>query len=100
MRLEPVIMELERQENILIISHQATLRCIYAYFLNYPRDELAYINIPLHTVIQLTPKAYGCEEIRYKVDIDAVDTFRPKPASSPRKSTKTNPFVDHTSPLA
>ncbi|RKP16749.1 bifunctional 6-phosphofructo-2-kinase/fructose-2,6-bisphosphate 2-phosphatase [Rozella allomycis CSF55] len=66
-RLEPVIMELERQENILIISHQATLRCIYAYFLNLPRDELPYINIPLHTVIQLTPKAYGCEEVRYKL---------------------------------
>jgi broad specificity phosphatase PhoE len=28
-RLEPVIMELERQENILIIGHQAILRCLY-----------------------------------------------------------------------
>ena len=27
-RLEPVIMELERQENILIIGHQAILRCL------------------------------------------------------------------------
>jgi 6-phosphofructo-2-kinase / fructose-2,6-biphosphatase 2 len=27
-RLEPVIMELERQENILIICHQAILRCL------------------------------------------------------------------------
>jgi len=27
-RLEPVIMELERQENILIIGHQAVLRCL------------------------------------------------------------------------
>lgn len=27
-RLEPVIMELERQENILIFGHQAILRCL------------------------------------------------------------------------
>ena len=28
-RLEPVIMELERQENILVIGHQAIIRCLY-----------------------------------------------------------------------
>lgn len=81
-RLEPVIMELERQENILIIGHQAILRCLYAYFQNLPQDELPYIKIPLHTVIKLTPKAYGCDEERYKVPIDAVDTHRPKPGGS------------------
>jgi broad specificity phosphatase PhoE len=26
-RLEPVIMELERQSNVLVVSHQAVLRC-------------------------------------------------------------------------
>ena len=65
MRLEPVIMELERQENILIIGHQAILRCLYAYFHNLPHEDLPYIKIPLHTVIKLTPKAYGCDEERY-----------------------------------
>jgi 6-phosphofructo-2-kinase/fructose-2,6-biphosphatase 2 len=78
LRLEPVIMELERHENILIIGHQAILRCIYAYFMNYSHEDLPYIKIPLHTVIELTPKAYGCEEKRFKVDIEAVDTHRPK----------------------
>ncbi|RHZ45421.1 hypothetical protein Glove_680g32 [Diversispora epigaea] len=78
-RLEPVIMELERQQNILIIGHQAILRCIYGYFQNLSQDDLPYVKIPLHTVIKLTPKAYNCEEVRYKVDIDAVDTHRPKP---------------------
>ena len=33
-RLEPVIMELERQENVLVICHQAVMRGILAYFLN------------------------------------------------------------------
>lgn len=59
-------MALERHENILIIGHQAILRCIYAYFMNYNHEDLPYINIPLHTVIELTPKAYGCEEKRFK----------------------------------
>ncbi|KAI6043095.1 bifunctional 6-phosphofructo-2-kinase fructose-2,6-bisphosphate 2-phosphatase [Pisolithus marmoratus] len=78
-RLEPVIMELERQENILIIGHQAILRCLYAYFHDLPQVDLPYIKIPLHTVIKLTPKAYGCDEERYILPIGAVDTHRPKP---------------------
>ncbi|KAI0362795.1 bifunctional 6-phosphofructo-2-kinase/fructose-2,6-bisphosphate 2-phosphatase [Trametes cingulata] len=78
-RLEPVIMELERQENILIIGHQAILRCLYAYFHDLPQADLPYIKIPLHTVIKLTPKAYGCDEERYTLPIGAVDTHRPKP---------------------
>lgn len=80
-RLEPVIMELERQENILIIGHQAILRCLYAYFHNLPQADLPYIKIPLHTVIKLTPKAYGCDEERYALPIGAVDTHRPKPGT-------------------
>ncbi|KAF8207114.1 fructose-2,6-bisphosphatase [Mycena galopus ATCC 62051] len=78
-RLEPVIMELERQGNILIIGHQAILRCLYAYFHHLPQDDLPYIKVPLHTLIKLTPRAYGCEEERYAVPISAVDTHRAKP---------------------
>jgi 6-phosphofructo-2-kinase/fructose-2,6-biphosphatase 2 len=97
-RLEPVIMELERQENILIIGHQvcwafffeqyltnfapghfalfvSLLRDLihvvlirsshrYAYFHDLSQADLPYIKIPLHTVIKLTPKAYGCDEER------------------------------------
>ncbi|GAA5881150.1 hypothetical protein JCM1840_001622 [Sporobolomyces johnsonii] len=80
-RLEPVILELERQENILVVCHQAVLRCLYGYFHNLPQEELPYIKIPLHTVIKLTPKAYGCDEERFALPIEAVDTTRPRPAS-------------------
>ncbi|EFP02103.1 hypothetical protein CRE_15768 [Caenorhabditis remanei] len=78
-RLEPVIMELERQSNVLVISHQAVLRCILAYFTNKNRDDLPYLKVPLHTVIKLTPKAYSCEVELFKFDINAVDTYREKP---------------------
>lgn len=43
---------------------------------NLSQDELPYIKIPLHTVIKLTPKAYGCDETRYSIPIEAVDTTR------------------------
>ncbi|KAI8586760.1 Fructose-2,6-bisphosphatase [Geranomyces variabilis] len=89
-RLEPVIMELERHHEpnhaILIVGHQAVLRAIYAYFLNYSLEELPYVKIPLHAVVKLTPKAYGCMEERYTVDVPAVDTHRsmPHPALNSR----------------
>lgn len=59
-RLEPVIMELERQHNVLVISHRTTVRCLMAYFLDHNPDEVAHIRVPLHTVFKLTPVAYGC----------------------------------------
>ncbi|XP_076220214.1 6-phosphofructo-2-kinase/fructose-2,6-bisphosphatase isoform X1 [Aptenodytes patagonicus] len=58
-RLEPVIMELERQENVLVICHQAVMRCLLAYFLDKSADELPYLKCPLHTVLKLTPVAYA-----------------------------------------
>lgn len=78
-RLEPVIMELERQDNILIVGHQAIIRALYAYFMGYDQNDLPYIKVPLHTVIKLTPKAYGCDEVRYPLPIEAVDTHRERP---------------------
>lgn len=42
-RLEPVIMELERQENVLVICHQAVMRCLLAYFLDKPAGEFFLI---------------------------------------------------------
>lgn len=35
--------------------------------------------IPLHTLIRITPMAYGCHEERYPLPIQAVDTHRPNP---------------------
>ncbi|KAG2231406.1 hypothetical protein INT48_003644 [Thamnidium elegans] len=78
LRLEPVIMDLERHENILIISHQATIRCMYAYFMGLSHEQLPYARIPLHTIIELKPKAFSCEEKLYHVDVGSVDTYRPK----------------------
>lgn len=42
-------------------------------------EELPYLRVPLHTVIKLTPVAYGCEMEMFKLPVDAVDTHREKP---------------------
>jgi broad specificity phosphatase PhoE len=73
-RLEPIIFELERQEEpLLIVAHQAVLRCLYAYFLDLSTEELPYLSIPLNTLIRLEPKAYGCKEKRIKFDDNNLD---------------------------
>lgn len=77
-RLEPVMMELERQGNVLLVAHQAVLRCIMGYFLDRPLEDLPYIKVPLHTLIKLTPQAYGCEAEFIRFPIEAYDTHRPK----------------------
>ncbi|KAM6474813.1 6-phosphofructo-2-kinase/fructose-2,6-bisphosphatase 1 isoform 4-T4 [Liasis olivaceus] len=78
-RLEPVIMELERQENVLVVCHQAVMRCLLAYFLDKSAEELPYLKCPLHTVLKLTPVAYGCEVESIFLNIEAVNTHRERP---------------------
>uniref|UniRef100_A0AAY4CYC5 6-phosphofructo-2-kinase domain-containing protein n=1 Tax=Denticeps clupeoides TaxID=299321 RepID=A0AAY4CYC5_9TELE len=80
-RLEPVIMELERQENVLVICHQAVMRCLLAYFLDKSAEELPYLKCPLHTVLKLTPVAYGCKVESVFLNIEAVNTHRERPMS-------------------
>lgn len=41
-------------------------------------DELPYLNVPLHTVFNLTPVAYGCKLETYALPVEAVDTYRPR----------------------
>ncbi|CCK69362.1 fructose-2,6-bisphosphatase KNAG_0C02510 [Huiozyma naganishii CBS 8797] len=81
-RLEPIIMEMERQEHVLIITHQAVLRCIYAYFMNVPQEESPWMSIPLHTLIQLETRPYGTIVTRIKANIPAVSTYKKKGTSS------------------
>ena len=49
-RLEPVIMELEKQENILVIAHQAVARCLLAYFLDKPSGMFMCIDVLVYVM--------------------------------------------------
>jgi 6-phosphofructo-2-kinase / fructose-2,6-biphosphatase 2 len=85
-RLEPIIMELERSEDVIIVTHQAVLRCIYAYYMNVPQEKSPWMEVPLHTLIKLTPKAYGTQEERFKANIPAVSTWRAQGSSARHSS--------------
>eukprot|EP00063_Salmo_salar_P027602 XP_014002437.1 PREDICTED: 6-phosphofructo-2-kinase/fructose-2,6-bisphosphatase isoform X5 [Salmo salar] len=76
-RLEPVIMELERQENVLVVCHQAVMRCLLAYLLD---------------------KTAGCRVEHICLNIEAVNTHRERPGNvdvtrNPEEALKTIP--DH-----
>ncbi|KAF3856416.1 hypothetical protein F7725_017139 [Dissostichus mawsoni] len=99
-RLEPVIMELERQENVLVVCHQAVMRCLLAYFLDKTADELPYLKCPLHTVLKLTPMAYGCKVESVYLGVDSVNTHRDRPeVGITGSSQKCLSAEDHLSPL-
>ena len=65
-RIEPIIMEMERhREPLLIVGHKGILRIIYAFYMGLSRAEAPYVSVPLNCVIQLTPSAFGYEEKKY-----------------------------------
>ncbi|XVF05767.1 hypothetical protein REPUB_Repub05bG0200800 [Reevesia pubescens] len=67
-RLEPVIIELERQRApVVVISHQAVLRALYAYFADRPLKEIPDTEVPLHTIIEIQMGVTGVQEKRYKL---------------------------------
>ena len=68
-RLDPVIIELERTRRpVLVIAHNAVVRALYAYFTGVPPEQCPHLPIPLHTILQLHPHAYGCDETRVALE--------------------------------
>ena len=72
-------MEMERQDSLLIIGHQAVNRCLLAYYMEIPEDDLPWLEVPLHTVIKLSPVAYGCKVEYIELNVPRVSTHRSKP---------------------
>ena len=54
---------------IFFFSH--CFYCFYCFF----TEDLAYLKVPLHSVIKLTPVAYGCRDEFVSLNIDAVNTI-------------------------
>mmetsp|Transcript_22441 Transcript_22441/g.30853 ORF Transcript_22441/g.30853 Transcript_22441/m.30853 type:complete len:598 (+) Transcript_22441:33-1826(+) len=69
-RVEPVIMELERSRRpLLILGHQAVLRCLYAYLTDTDQEDMPHIEIPIHTVMKITTHAYGTRVENFKIEV-------------------------------
>lgn len=66
-RLKPVIILLERQKASVVISHQALLRALYAYFADRRLKEVLHNEMPLHTVIEMQMGVTSVQEKQYKL---------------------------------
>ncbi|GAA5878691.1 hypothetical protein JCM8547_002133 [Rhodosporidiobolus lusitaniae] len=65
-RLEPVILELEREPaDILFIGHGSVIRCIMAYLQGLSPGEIPKVELRRGDVIQVTPSAYGVKFINH-----------------------------------
>ena len=64
------LIDLERQRrSVLVVSHLAVQRCLYAYFTGVPMEQIPYIKLPQHVVVELEPgarcrKAKSCRSVR------------------------------------
>lgn len=59
-RLEPVLVELEREkEDLLIIGHSSVIRCLLAYLIGLPASEIPAIEIARGDLLEVVPTSYG-----------------------------------------
>ena len=79
-RLKEIIPSMMTTNNLLVIAHQAVLRCIVNFLKKNPQENLPYEKVPLHTLFKVTLNADGINMIEeVKMGIQCVDTYRAKP---------------------
>lgn len=72
MRLEPIILELERESSdLLIIAHESVLRVLYAYLMHCSTMDIPFLHFPRDEIIEIIPAAYQNESQR--IHITGVD---------------------------
>ncbi|CCH62186.1 hypothetical protein TBLA_0G02460 [Henningerozyma blattae CBS 6284] len=76
-RVKPVIMEIERiEDNVLIITHRVIARILLGYFLNLSKDIITNLDVPLHCVYCLETKPYGIDWSLWEYDESKNDFFK------------------------
>lgn len=72
-RLEPVILELEREQNdLLIIAHESVLRVLYGYLMACNAADIPALSFPRNEIIEIIPASYNNEATR--IPIPGVET--------------------------
>ncbi|TCD70711.1 hypothetical protein EIP91_002087 [Steccherinum ochraceum] len=65
-RLEPTLIELEREkEDLLIIGHASVIRCMLAYLIGLPASEIPAIEVARGDLIEVVPTSYGVHSQAY-----------------------------------
>ncbi|KAK3680029.1 hypothetical protein LTR78_000406 [Recurvomyces mirabilis] len=59
-RLEPIILELEREQNdLLIIAHESVLRVLYGYLMACSATDIPFLSFPRDEIIEIIPASYN-----------------------------------------
>ncbi|MCJ1418202.1 hypothetical protein MMC32_004548 [Xylographa parallela] len=59
-RLEPIILELEREQNdLLIIAHESVLRVLYGYLMACNATDIPTLSFPRNEIIEIIPASYN-----------------------------------------
>ncbi|ODV89619.1 hypothetical protein CANCADRAFT_28237 [Tortispora caseinolytica NRRL Y-17796] len=72
-RMEPVILELERtsREDLLIIAHKSVLRVLYGYLMACSATDIPFLEFPRNRIVEIKASAYN-NQVSY-IDIENVD---------------------------
>ena len=80
-RMSSFVIELERETRcVLVVSHLSTLQVLYGYLVGRPPHQSHNIQMPRHTLIELTPTNYGWRERRHYFDSHHQDPAEHAPA--------------------
>lgn len=59
LRLEPLILEMERIPNdLLIIAHESVLRVLYGYLMASSTSDIPFLEFPPNEIVEIIPNAY------------------------------------------
>lgn len=68
-RLEPIILELEREQNdLLIIAHESVLRVLYGYLMACSAHDIPSLQFPRDEIIEVIPASYNNSAKRIHID--------------------------------
>ncbi|KAI9741874.1 MAG: hypothetical protein M1834_000262 [Cirrosporium novae-zelandiae] len=67
-RLEPIILELEREKNdLLLIAHESVLRVLYGYLMACHASDIPSLQFPRNEIIEIIPASYQNEASRIPI---------------------------------
>lgn len=59
-RLEPIILELEREKSdLLIIAHESVLRVLYGYLMATNTQDIPFLDFPRDEIVEIIPGSYN-----------------------------------------
>ena len=67
-RMEPIILELEREKNdLLIIAHESVLRVMYGYLMACSTQDIPYLVFPRNEIVEIIPESYNNKAKRIEI---------------------------------